>query len=165
MPRALPLIALLMTALAASGPVAALDPDKAFHHYVRNSWSIEEGLPQISALAITQDRQGYVWVGTQAGLARFDGIRFTAYKPENEPELPGIWIRTLLTDKRGRVWIGTYKGLAVHENGRFKAVPARDHKQFPVLDIFALVETKDGGLVAATSHGVFDLADGRLVHR
>ena len=61
MRRALSLTAVLALA-GASGGVAALDPDKSFHHYVRNSWSIEEGLPQISALAITQDRQGYVWV-------------------------------------------------------------------------------------------------------
>ena len=39
-------------------PGAALEPDKAFHHYVRDNWSIQEGLPQISALAIAQDRAG-----------------------------------------------------------------------------------------------------------
>ena len=84
MRRALPWFVLL-AGLLATGPLAALDPDKAFHHYVRNTWSIEEGLPQISALAIAQDRQGYLWVGTQAGLARFDGARFTVYTPENSP--------------------------------------------------------------------------------
>ena len=45
----------------------------------------KQGLPQISALAITQDRQGYLWVGTQAGLARFDGVQFTTFNPENTP--------------------------------------------------------------------------------
>ena len=90
----------------------ALHPDKAFHHYVRDNWSIQQGLPQISALAIAQDRQGYLWVGTQAGLARFDGVRFVGYTPDSEPHLPGIWIRALHAGRDGRLWIGTYKGLA-----------------------------------------------------
>jgi ligand-binding sensor domain-containing protein len=58
------------------GPSWALDPAKDFSHYVRDSWSIQHGLPQISVLAIAQDRAGYLWVGTQSGLARFDGVRF-----------------------------------------------------------------------------------------
>ena len=139
--RRLPTFALALLALVAVlvAPRAdALDPDKAFHHYVRNAWSIQAGLPQISVLTITQDRLGYVWVGTQSGLARFDGIRFTTFKPETDPALPGIWIRTLLEDDQGRIWIGTYKGLAVHENGRFRTIPAADPLDFPVLDVFAL---------------------------
>jgi ligand-binding sensor domain-containing protein len=160
---ALALLALVFGLLAA--PARALDPDKAFHHYVRNAWSIQAGLPQISVLTITQDKLGYIWVGTQSGLARFDGIRFTTFKPETEPALPGIWIRTLLVDAQGRLWIGTYKGLAVYENGRFRTIPAADPARFPVLDVFALVLAPDGGLIAGTSNGVFDLKAGRLVAR
>jgi diguanylate cyclase (GGDEF)-like protein len=164
----MPMFALALLALAgwlAALPARALDPDKAFHHYVRNAWSIQAGLPQISVQTITQDKLGYIWVGTQSGLARFDGIRFTTYKPDTEPELPGIWVRTLLADRQGRIWIGTYKGLAVYENGRFRAIPAEDAKQFAVLDVFALVQAADGGIIAGTSNGVFDLRDGRLVQR
>jgi diguanylate cyclase (GGDEF)-like protein len=156
--------ALCAAALLACLPACALDPGKAFHHYVRNVWSIQQGLPQISVQAIVQDQQGYIWVATQAGLARFDGVRFTTFVPETEPALPGIWIRSLLVDSGGRVWIGTYKGLAVYENGRFRAIPVADSAQFPALDINAMVED-DGRLVAATTNGVFDLADGKLVHR
>jgi len=80
----------------------ALDPNKAFGQYVANRWSIQDGLPQISALAIAQDRDGYIWVGTQSGVARFDGVHFTSYTPDNtigpdkQPQLPGIWVRALL---------------------------------------------------------------------
>ncbi|MDQ3229242.1 MAG: hypothetical protein M3Q13_05840, partial [Pseudomonadota bacterium] len=77
----------------------ALDPDKALHHYVRDSWSIEQGLPQITANTITQDRLGYIWVGTQAGIARFDGVRFVTYNMENTPAIPGLWTSVLLTDR------------------------------------------------------------------
>ena len=156
--------ALGTASLLACLPAFALDPGKAFHHYVRNVWSIQQGLPQISALAIVQDHQGYIWVATQAGLARFDGVRFTSFTPENEPALPGIWIRSLLVDSGGRLWIGTYKGMAVYDNGRFRTIPIADSKQYPGLDINAMIED-DGRIVAASTSGVFDVIDGQLVHR
>lgn len=155
---------LCIAALGACLPALALDPGKAFHHYVRNTWSIQNGLPQISVQAIVQDHQGYIWVGTQAGVARFDGVRFTIYSPETNPELPGVWTRSLMVDSLGRVWIGTYKGLAVFENGEFRAVPAADKAQYPALDINAMVED-EGRLVAGTTNGVFDVIGGKLVHR
>ena len=153
-----------VAALLACLPAFALDPGKAFHHYVRNVWSIQQGLPQITVQAIVQDHQGYIWVATQAGLARFDGARFTSFTPENEVALPGIWIRSLMVDSGGRVWIGTYKGVAVYENGRFRTIPMADSKQYPALDIHAMIED-EGRIVAATTSGVFDLVDGKLVHR
>jgi len=152
-----------------AAPAFALDPGKAFEHYVSDTWSIKEGLPQISALAITQDRTGYIWVGTQSGVARFDGVRFTTYTPANEPALPGIFIRALLTGRDGRLWIGTYKGLAVVEQGHFKAIPvgadgpSADGKAPRNVDIYALAEEADGRIVAATDHGVFRVDGDRLV--
>jgi diguanylate cyclase (GGDEF)-like protein len=141
----------------------ALAPDKAFEHYVSNTWSIQEGLPQISALTIAQGRMGYIWVGTQNGLARFDGVRFTTYTPDSEPALPGIYIRTLLLGRDGRMWIGTYKGLAMYEKGRFKSVPAIGVARNSTLDIYALAETANGSIMVATSDGVFRVDGDHLV--
>ena len=158
----------LLTALVGfvlAMPVFAVDPEKAFHHYVRSTWSIQAGLPQISVQAIAQDPKGYIWVGTQSGLARFDGVRFTTYNPETEPALPGSWIRSLLTDRKGRLWIGTYKGIAVYQAGRFSSVPIADTESFPTIDVFAMVESAEGDLIAATNSGIFDLRNGKLVHR
>lgn len=146
-------------------PVIAVEPEKAFHHYVRNAWSIQAGLPQISVQAIAQDPKGYIWVGTQSGLARFDGVRFTTYNPEIEPALPGGWIRSLLTDRKGRLLIGTYKGIAIYEAGHFTTVPIADMESFPTIDVFAMAESAEGELIAATNSGVFDLRNGKLVHR
>jgi len=161
--RALAAIGALLFCLLGA-PAHALDPGKAFHHYVRNLWSIQHGLPQITVLAIAQDHQGYIWVGTQAGLARFDGVRFTTYVPETTPALPGLWTRSLMVDRAGRVWIGTYKGLAVYENGLFKAIPIADPGQFPALDINAIIDD-EGRTTVATTNGVFDVVEGKLVHR
>ena len=141
----------------------ALAPDKAFEQFVANRWSIQDGLPQISVLSIAQDRSGYLWVGTQNGLARFDGVRFTSFTPDNTPQMPGIWVRALLLDRNGKLWIGTYKGLAVYADGQFTAVPPANAAAHPALDVNSLAQAADGSIVAATSDGVLRVVDGKLV--
>lgn len=150
-------------ALVWAGLAHALVADKAFEHYVRNAWSLQEGLPQISVNAITQDGLGYLWVGTQTGLARFDGVRFSAYDPTNTAQLPGAWIRSLLSDADGAIWIGTYQGLARHDESGFQNIPASDPQRFPALDILALTRAADGSVLAATNEGAFRVQSGVLV--
>ena len=157
-------VALLMLVLGAClFPAHALDPDKALRHYVRNNWSIQQGLPQISVISVTQDRAGYIWVGTQAGLARFDGVRFTTYTPETDPDVPGIWVRALMPARDGRLWIGTYKGVAVHDGRVFKRVEAVDLSRFPVIDVAALAQGPDGTIWVASNVGLFRVQNDRLV--
>lgn len=154
------LIAALM--LGSGGGASALVANKAFHQYVRNAWSLQEGLPQVSVNAIAQDGDGYLWVGTQTGLARFDGVRFVVFSPANTPQLTGAWIRSLFTDRDGVLWIGTYQGLVRHDASGFHAIPARDSQQYPTLDIFALTRSADGGVLAATSEGPFKVVGAAL---
>ncbi|WP_290778143.1 ligand-binding sensor domain-containing diguanylate cyclase [Arenimonas sp.] len=158
------LVALFLLA-AGSGPAQALDPDKAFHHYVRNTWSIEQGLPQISALAIAQDRQGYLWVGTQAGLARFDGVQFTSFNPENTPGLAGIWISDLHVDPANRLWVATYRGLSVHEDGKFRLVPVAGAATGETLDTRDIEPMADGRVMVAAPEGVYEATAEGLVLR
>jgi len=157
----LPAIAALL--LAGAGPGLALDPEKSFHHYVHNTWSIEEGLPQISALAIAQDRQGYLWVGTQGGLARFDGVRFTTFNPESTPGLPGIWIHDLHVDDGNRLWVATYRGLAVYEDGAFRTVPVAGKDPGQPVDTRDLLQWPDGDLLVAAPDGVYRVSEDGMV--
>lgn len=163
--RAAPLLASAVLFAGGAGPAHALDPDKAFHHYVRNTWSIEQGLPQISALAITQDRQGYLWVGTQAGLARFDGVRFTAYNPENTPGLAGIWINDLHVDPGNRLWVSTYRGLTLHEGGRFRIIPVVGAEPGAPFDTRDIEPLASGRIMVAAPDGVYEATDAGLVLR
>ena len=140
----------------------ALRPDRAFHHYVRGNWSIQDGLPQISASSIAQDRDGYLWVGTFSGLARFDGVRFVSYTPESAPGLPGVWIRALHLARDGKLWVGTYKGVAVYDGKGFTPMPAADAQRWPVLEITAFAEDVNGRMWVATTSGVFRADTGRL---
>ena len=73
--------------LCLAGHSLALQPDKRFSDYVGDTWGIEHGLPQVSVLSITQDRDGYLWLGSQGGLARYDGSRFTGFDQRDAPEL------------------------------------------------------------------------------
>lgn len=157
-------VLLVLALLVLAAPVAALDPDKRFHDYVKDVWSIEEGLPQITALTLAQDADKYLWIGTQAGLARFDGIRFTSFTPENTPALPGLFINHLFVDSTDRLWIGTYKGVAVREHGKFRRVPWLGiGEQEESIDVRMIAQTQAGEIIVAAVEGLFRVSDDRLV--
>lgn len=75
--------------------------------FVIEKWENEEGLPQNAVIAITQTRDGYLWLGTLNGLVRFDGLRFTVFDESNTPGLPSSRIVSLFEDSRTNLWIGT----------------------------------------------------------
>jgi len=133
-------------------PAHALAPDKAFHQY----WSIEEGLPQITVTALVQGPEGYIWAGTQAGVARFDGVRFTHFDPSNSPDMPGMFIQAMFVDSRDRIWTGTYKGAAVFRDGQFRGVDDGFGRE---IDVFQFAETVPGELVLASDQGLMRLDD------
>ncbi|HWW01921.1 MAG TPA: two-component regulator propeller domain-containing protein [Candidatus Acidoferrum sp.] len=76
-------------------------------HCTIDGWDTEKGLPQMSVIALTQTRDGYLWLGTGDGLARFDGVRFKRFEEEEALQLSGSKIVRLFEDRRGNLWIGT----------------------------------------------------------
>lgn len=143
-------------------PLRALEPDRAFHNYVRDTWSIEQGLPQIAVPAIAQDGDGYIWAGTMSGLARFDGVRFTTYTPASTPALPGGLIQALRRDGEGRLWIATQKGLAYYKNGRFTTVPVENPDAKADPDVQDVLPAANGDILVATTTGLYHVVDDRL---
>jgi ligand-binding sensor domain-containing protein/signal transduction histidine kinase len=100
--------------------VFALDPKKAITQYVHDVWTTEDGLPQNSTLCIAQTSDGYLWLGTWGGLARFDGVRFTVFDRGNTREITSNFIVALHVDYAGNLWIGTTGGgLIRFRDGRF----------------------------------------------
>ena len=75
--------------------------------YTIDVWDTEDGLPQSSVIAMTQTRDGYLWLGTLNGLVRFDGFRFTIFDEDNTPGLSSSRIVSLFEDSRDNLWIGT----------------------------------------------------------
>jgi len=75
--------------------------------FLVDAWTTEEGLPQSSVIALTQTRDGYLWMGTLNGLVRFDGSRFTVFDQSNTPGLGNSPIVYLFEDSRTNLWVGT----------------------------------------------------------
>jgi signal transduction histidine kinase/ligand-binding sensor domain-containing protein len=113
--------ALGLAAAAGVYSVAAAPPN-----YFTRTWQVEQGLPQNKVTAVVQTRDGYLWLGTYCGLARFDGIRFTVFDDHNTAALRSSRITSLFETADGTLWIGTESGaVSRYQDGRFAAVPLR----------------------------------------
>lgn len=127
--------------------------DTVFHRL-----STQNGLPQYSATAIAQDGDGFIWVGTQGGLARWDGYRFRNYLPmQNDVNsLPDNYVMSLYTDPRGQIWVGTNGGgLARYDrkNDRFIRIPIGP-QAISHVTINAIIGDGKNGLWLATRGGL-----------
>ncbi|MCY7347901.1 MAG: hypothetical protein LH614_17015, partial [Pyrinomonadaceae bacterium] len=85
-------------------------------------WTTADGLPQNNVINIAQTPDGYLWVATLDGLARFDGVRFKVFNKSNTPEMPNNRIFSMFTDTAGRLWFNYAddRTVVVYENGKFK---------------------------------------------
>jgi len=122
-------VALLVVACLAGSmrpATAGLDPDKQIGQYIRTVWEASSGLPQNSVQAMLQTRDGYVWLGTEEGLVRFDGERFEVFNRTNTPELPGQDVKALFEAPDGSLWIGMIGGLARLKDRHFTAYSLAD---------------------------------------
>jgi signal transduction histidine kinase/ligand-binding sensor domain-containing protein len=95
-----------------------LNPALDINQYAHKAWTVGEGFFNGSVYAIAQMPDGYLWMGTEFGLARFDGVRSLEWQPPNGEHLPGGRVRSLLAARDGSLWIGTDKGLASWKDGR-----------------------------------------------
>ena len=99
--------------LVVGGRALALDPSLQPSQYILDQWQIPEGLPQNAAVSIARTPDGYLWIGTQEGLARFDGVRFVVFDRSNETAIQNNLILVLHVDRAGRLLIGMQHGMAV----------------------------------------------------
>ncbi|WP_409030415.1 two-component regulator propeller domain-containing protein [Janthinobacterium sp. CG_23.3] len=160
------LLALLALCAGAAAPAGAA-PARSLRF---EQLSVEHGLAQETVLAIAQDRQGFMWFGSQAGLSRYDGYRVTTYKSSGaDPRsLAADWVRVLHVDPSGRLWVGTDGGLdlynpASHDFSHF--VPRQaGQRGNGNRHVGAIVDDGAGGLWIASADGLqhFDPASGRF---
>jgi len=78
--------------------------------------TIDDGLSQSSCFSVVQDTKGFIWVGTEAGLNKYDGYNIRVYTPDakNPASLSNNYIYTLCVDNSGRLWVGTDSGLNIY---------------------------------------------------
>jgi signal transduction histidine kinase/ligand-binding sensor domain-containing protein len=100
---------------------AALDPGARLDHFSYQTWQTGSGLPQNTVHSILQTRDGFLWIATEGGLARFDGYQFLIFDSRNTGALKSDNIRALVEDTAGTLWIGTGNGLAKRRGDRFES--------------------------------------------
>src|SRR5215469_8627401 len=95
----------------------AIDPSRRISQYAHSSWRTQDGVFASAPTVIAQTGDGYIWIGTQSGLLRFDGVRFVPWIfPEGSSHLPSQYIVALMAASDGSLWIGTTEGLAHLKN-------------------------------------------------
>ncbi|MBD8881185.1 diguanylate cyclase [Rhodanobacter sp. 7MK24] len=133
---------------------AALSPHLPIHAMTTDHWNVEQGLPQITVTGIAEDRAGFLWVNTQATVARFDGKQFVAFDRAatgiDTSMLTAIW-----ADPQGQVWFGGARGLLREQQGHFTALGGDA--------VNAIIDAGDGTPLLATSNGLAHLRAGRIV--
>lgn len=152
-------VAALLLLLAATRTFA-LDPTRSLKEFGNQAWLTENGLPQNTVQAIVQTQDGYLWVGTQEGLARFDGLNFAVFDKENTPAFKSNDIRFLVEDRAGRLWISTSYGLVCRQNGQFTSFTVNEG--LPDNSVGPVVEDTSGNIWIGTAGGLTRFANGNF---
>src|SRR5580698_4814829 len=150
---------LLMAGAAIVTSAFGLDPSKTFSQYVRSSWALQNGLFQKSVMAVTQTRDGFLWLATEEGLVRFNGRTFVTFDERNAPGLGDRFIRSLATGPDGSLWIGTMSGLARYSGGKFESFRREPETR---MDIYDLCVGNDGSIWFSSDRGLRRLQKGVL---
>ena len=140
--------------LCSTTPLHAITPAdfESIRSFPFESWSYDGGLPSSTVTSVAQTRDGYLWIGTDKGLVRFDGVAFTLLDSKSAPALPDAVVITLEVGPEGTLWIGTMKGLA-SLNGETLRTYTRA-SGLPDDRITELLFTKDGTFFVGTPSGL-----------
>ncbi|MSU21518.1 MAG: hypothetical protein EXS30_08995, partial [Pedosphaera sp.] len=143
--------------------LAAQAAARPLRQYIIRAWTTDDGLPIDKVQAIAQTPDGYLWIGTEGGIARFDGVHFKPLAPADAPMLAGASCRALMTTPDGSLWIGTDKGaVARYFGGRTELYSNKGTNDTSF--IRALLRDRQGTIWAGAGGGVFKVEGRGLVH-
>jgi signal transduction histidine kinase/ligand-binding sensor domain-containing protein/DNA-binding response OmpR family regulator len=125
--------------------------------YTLDRWNTDAGLPQSSVNAIIQGRDGYLWIATFGGVARFDGTAFSTITTVDRSGLRSDRTLGLALDREGRIWIATEKGLSRHDRGTVTTLTVADG--LPEDSIRSVAAHPDGAVWFGTGHGALGRVD------
>ena len=145
--QSLGVLGLLLPGILFVCPCAfALDPALEVSQYAHTAWKVREGFFKSGIYSIAQTPDGYLWLATEFGLLRFDGVRAVPWQPPPDQHLPSDFILGLLVTHDGTLWIGTLKGLASWKDGKLTRYTELDGQY-----IYALLEDREGTVWASGS--------------
>src|ERR1051325_3130671 len=143
----------ILTAFVVALPAAALKPDRAISQYARRTWKIEDGLPNSVVRMVLRTDDGYIWIATYDGIARFNGDSFTVFDKHNLPALSRDTILAFIKARDGALWIGTNGGgVGRFSNGKLEVINST--KGLPSDVVTSIVEDHAGTIWIGTSQGV-----------
>jgi ligand-binding sensor domain-containing protein/two-component sensor histidine kinase len=138
----------------------ALDPRKPLSQYTHTIWQTDSGLPQNTVHRIIQAHDGYIWLATDGGLVRFDGIEFTVFDNKNTPAIKSNQIRDIFEDSQGNLWLSTPQGLIREKDKKFTAFTAAEGlSSGAVLSTFG---DRSGSIWIVTTGGLNSYRDGKF---
>ena len=134
-----------LTFLLGSSPALALDPSLEISQYAHTAWTVRDGFSLGNIYAMAQTPDGFLWLGTEFGLFRFDGVRTIPWQPPAGQQLPDKNINALLVTRDGTLWIGTFSGLATWSGSKLTWRPELG-RPF----VASLFEDREGTVWAST---------------
>jgi ligand-binding sensor domain-containing protein/signal transduction histidine kinase len=145
----------------AGEPVVAVGPAADAGWRALAVYGQPQGLPQSSVYSLLQTRDGYLWVGTRGGLARFDGVRFTTFDNRDKSQLRESEIWSLVEADDASLWIGTFGGgVSRLKDGRFQVFGKKEGLASDF--VTSLAKGPDGSIWIGTDGGVSRFKDGRF---
>ncbi|WP_263357901.1 sensor histidine kinase [Acidicapsa ligni] len=137
--------------LGCASPLSALDPGQAITQYAHRFWGEKDGYHGLT-YAFAQTRDGFLWLATDAGLYRFDGIHFEHYEPPAGRKLPHGLVTSLLALPDGGLWIGYPTGASILRNGRITTYG--EAEGLPGGSKRKIVRDRDGTIWITTNAGL-----------
>src|SRR6266446_1448269 len=146
----------LVCVMTLAGSVVALGSSRTTDDYIRTNFTVEDGLPDNIVNAIVQTGNGLLWVGTESGLARFDGREFIPIDLHIPDAPPQGSVSSLVEASNGDLWVGINHGLYRQESGKFVSV-------ISALSVNRIAESLDGHLLLITGRGFVEWDGHRII--
>ena len=147
--------------LAAMSLAFGLDPTRTLTQYAHRIWQAQQGLPQGTLYSILQTHDGYLWLGSQTGLIRFDGVRFETLENIRRGAPANVWVRSALEDSHHALWLATAEA-GIFRIDRDSLVHYSKAQGLPADNVTCLAAAKNGDIWGCTDAGAVRIHDGKL---